>query len=55
MCTGFWVGMLLAFFFDINPIYGGFMSSAFSWIIIQTVDSIIRVGEYHSIENENGE
>jgi|TARA_R110001583_G_scaffold16234_29_gene66415 hypothetical protein len=51
MCTGFWVGMTTSCFFDINPIWGAFIISIFSWVVIQVVDSIISVGEYYSLDD----
>jgi len=55
MCTGFWVGAATSLLFDVSPLYGAFMISLFSWVIIQLVDSAMRVGEYYSIDSEDGE
>jgi uncharacterized RDD family membrane protein YckC len=33
MCFGFWAGLILAFWFDINPFIGALISSGSSWTI----------------------
>lgn len=47
MCTGLWVGVFLSFFFDINPVYGGFVSSLFSWTIYSFVEMTNAVSFYY--------
>ena len=38
MCAGFWVGLLTALFFGINPLVGGFVISGFSSLIVNFFD-----------------
>ena len=52
MCTGLWVGLIMACFFQLNLFYGAFMSCFFSWASIKIVDSISKVGEYYMIISE---
>lgn len=46
MCTGLWVGIFFSFFFGVNPIYGGFISSLFSWMVYSFVGMTNAVSFY---------
>jgi hypothetical protein len=53
MCSGFWVGVLMAFGFDLNPFIGGFISSLSSWAIYTFVDAASSAASY--FDNTIGE
>ena len=38
MCAGFWVGLIIAPFFGINPIFGAFVISGFSSFVINYLE-----------------
>ncbi len=55
MCTGFWVGLFLSILIPVNPIFGAFMSSVFSWAVYSFVDATESVASYFDTSYSEGE
>lgn len=55
MCTGFWVGFSLSFFFGYNPIIYGAITSLVSWFLASAVEAMDSVSMYVDSYIENGD
>jgi len=55
MCSGFWVGLLISCFYDINPIMGASISSLFSWGASSVVESFNTLSVFLETYLEDGE
>ena len=55
MCSGFWVGLIMSMYFGVNPIFGAFMSSCFSWAFYTFVDAASAFAAYCDNDNTGEE
>ncbi len=55
MCSGFWVGLIASFFYEINPLWGAAISSLASWSISSLVEMMISIGFYFDQNLEDGD
>jgi len=46
MCSGFWVGLIVAYILDFPLYEGAVASSLFSWIVVNVVSAFYSVSEY---------
>ena len=46
MCTGLWVGLFFSLFFEISPVYAGFIASVASWSLYSFVDMTNTITYY---------
>lgn len=55
MCTGFWVGVAASAPFGVNPVFGGAISSLFSWTISSVVEAFNMFSLYIESLIEDGD
>ena len=55
MCTGFWVGLIVSLWMDINPVLAGAMTSMISWATSSIVEAFNMFSLYVDSLIEDGD